>query len=208
MSDLHDRLLQLLTPYVSPIIARGINRALRDRGKDKKELLPEEARVIRVQLERGARVFADPSALPALRQALDDLIGTHARREPVKLSIRNEAELNEALTKTRAVCDDWQLARMASQRIATIVSELGRNVISYTAGGTVELVPIEDEAPRVLIRATDKGPGISDLEAVRSGNYKSKTGLGKGIVGCERLADRFQIRTGRKGTIVEAEIEL
>ena len=209
MNDLHTKLVQLLTPYVSPIIARSIvNRALRDRVKDARELSPEALRILRTQLERGVRVFADPAVLGSFRTALAELIGERAKREALKMTVRTEAELNEAITKTREVCDDWQLPRMASQRIATIVSELGRNIVSYTSGGVVELVPFEAEEPRLLIRASDKGPGIPNLEEVRSGSYKSKTGLGKGIVGCERLADRFEIRTGRNGTLVEAEIEL
>jgi serine/threonine-protein kinase RsbT len=40
------------------------------------------------------------------------------------------------------------------------------------------------------------------------GQYQSRTGLGKGLLGTKRLADRFQITTGAQGTQVTAEVAL
>jgi serine/threonine-protein kinase RsbT len=39
-----------------------------------------------------------------------------------------------------------------------------------------------------------------------SGRYKSKTGLGRGLLGTKRLADRFEISTGKHGTRVVVEV--
>ena len=43
---------------------------------------------------------------------------------------------------------------------------------------------------------------------VLSGRYRSATGLGRGLLGVKRLADRFNIRTSKSGTHVEAEVNL
>src|SRR5205085_4982402 len=51
----------------------------------------------------------------------------------------------------------------------------------------------------------DNGPGIPDVEQILSGNFQSKTGLGKGITGSQRLMDEFRIQTAPgKGTRIEA----
>ncbi|WP_368738067.1 ATP-binding protein [Myxococcus sp. AM009] len=86
------------------------------------------------------------------------------------------------------------------------VSELARNQISHAGGGTIQLVP--QLAPKRLLRvsAEDSGQGIPDLERVLSGTYKRKTGLG--LLGVKRLADRFDVRTGPKGTQVDFEVWL
>ena len=60
----------------------------------------------------------------------------------------------------------------------------------------------------ITIRASDRGPGIPDVELVLSGRYRSRTGLGKGLLGVKRLANKFEIDSGPTGTRVEAEIAL
>jgi serine/threonine-protein kinase RsbT len=92
--------------------------------------------------------------------------------------------------------------------VATVVSELARNIVSYTQGGTIELILTSDGQPRILVRATDSGNGIANLDEVLSGRYRSTTGLGRGLLGVKRLADRFNIRTSKSGTQVEAEVNL
>jgi anti-sigma regulatory factor (Ser/Thr protein kinase) len=54
--------------------------------------------------------------------------------------------------------------------------------------------------------ARDQGPGIPDVESILSGGYRSRTGLGLGIKGSERLMDRFVVRTTPEtGTEITAE---
>src|SRR5262249_56472992 len=48
--------------------------------------------------------------------------------------------------------------------------------------------------PQLLVgQVTDRGSGIADLPAVLEGRYRSRTGMGVGIVGARRLMDRFEI---------------
>ena len=86
-------------------------------------------------------------------------------------------------------------------RIATSVSELARNVINYAGGGKIYFSVEGDTAPQILtVVIDDKGPGIPNLEQILAGDYVSPTGMGMGIIGARRLADRFDIKTGATGT--------
>jgi serine/threonine-protein kinase RsbT len=94
------------------------------------------------------------------------------------------------------------------QRAATAVSELARNIVSYTPGGRLKLEPIAGTPPRLRIIARDQGPGIPHLPDVLSGKYRSKTGLGRGLRGVKELTASFDIQTGPAGTTVTAEVLL
>ena len=210
MADLHATLIELMARYVSPIIARSIvTRALREYRLDPARLTREDLQALRSRLVSGLGVFAEQTAVEAFTTEIGGLAGNSSpARETVTLSVRSERDLADALSTTRRICDQWRVRVLVRQRVATVVSELARNIVTYTPGGTVELIPMEGPRPRVLIRASDSGPGIPNLDEVMGGRYKSKTGLGKGLLGSKRLSDRFEIRSGRGGTVVEAELDL
>ncbi len=58
----------------------------------------------------------------------------------------------------------------------------------------------------VWIRAADDGPGIPNLEEILGGGYKSKTGMGLGLLACKQLMDSFRIVSGPGiGTLISME---
>src|SRR5262249_27595090 len=88
-------------------------------------------------------------------------------------------------------------------RIATAVSEITRNAFQYAGGGKVEFLADAGVPATFLVRVSDRGPGVKDLDSVLEGRYTSPTGMGLGIVGARRLMDRFEIQsTPGAGTIV------
>jgi signal transduction histidine kinase len=89
-------------------------------------------------------------------------------------------------------------------RLATAVSEIARNAFCYASGGTVEFLIEGSDSPQILlVRIADKGPGIPMLDQVMNGTYRSRTGMGLGIIGAQRLMDRFTIDADPgKGTVV------
>jgi anti-sigma regulatory factor (Ser/Thr protein kinase) len=115
---------------------------------------------------------------------------------------------------------DLQLAVLRSQRsvllqgatelersvIATIVSELGSNVLKYARSGTVEIRRVRRGiAAEVEITARDAGPGIADVELALQDHYSSGRTLGLGLPGVRRMADSFEIvPTEGGGTTVRA----
>jgi signal transduction histidine kinase len=88
-------------------------------------------------------------------------------------------------------------------RIATTVSEISRDAVSYAGGGQIDVALDGDANPQILrVTVRDKGPGISDLDAIYEGRFQSRTGMGNGIVGARRLMDEFSVETGRNGAKV------
>jgi serine/threonine-protein kinase RsbT len=154
------------------------------------------------------KLFVDPSRHEPFTRALSALAGTAPSPEPLALRLRDERDLSELLAETRRLCRQLGVRSILLQRIATIVSELGRNIVSYTQGGTLEIRTVDGTSPKLVIRAVDSGPGIENLEEILDGKYKSKTGLGRGLLGSKRLADRFDIRSNKSGTVVEVELNL
>lgn len=78
--------------------------------------------------------------------------------------------------------------------IATAISEVARNIISYAGSGDVDLSPVQEGRRRGMeIVARDSGPGIQDLELAMQDGYSTGGGLGMGLPGCKRLVDDFEI---------------
>ena len=85
--------------------------------------------------------------------------------------------------------------------IATAISELARNIVSYANPGSVTLKPANgaNGAVGITIIASDSGPGIADIpQALRDG-YSSSGGLGLGLPGVRRLMDEFDISSPAGG---------
>jgi signal transduction histidine kinase/CheY-like chemotaxis protein len=88
-------------------------------------------------------------------------------------------------------------------RIATAVSEIARNAYAYAGGGRIEFEVEGDSRPQLLVvRVIDAGRGIANLAGVLSGEYRSPTGMGLGIVGSKRLMDAFEIESSSRGTAI------
>ena len=84
--------------------------------------------------------------------------------------------------------------------IATIVSELGSNVLKYAAPGSVEVRRLRQGLDaEVEIVARDTGPGIADLELALTEHYSSGRTLGLGLTGVRRMSDHFHIASSPGG---------
>src|SRR5512145_2801535 len=92
-------------------------------------------------------------------------------------------------------------------RIATAVSEIARNALSYAGGGQVEFHLEGQTRPQLLqVSVSDQGPGIPNLQEILAGQYQSPTGLGLGLRGAERLMDQVHITsTPGQGTTVRLQ---
>lgn len=122
----------------------------------------------------------------------------------VIVEISNELDVVLARQRARQIAQLLGFKAQDLTRIATAVSEIARNAFIYGGGGKVEfLVKEEDEGQIFLIRISDKGPGIRDLQEIIEGRYPSKTGMGLGIIGARRLMEGFHIESAPgKGTTV------
>jgi signal transduction histidine kinase/DNA-binding response OmpR family regulator len=121
----------------------------------------------------------------------------------LKLANTTEHDVVAARQNARQISAALGYDAQDQTRIATAVSEISRNACRYARQGEVEFSVEGDIAPQILlIRVTDKGPGIPHLDEVLEGRYRSKTGMGMGLVGARRLMDQCEVRTGTGGTEV------
>jgi len=207
MNDASEVLLLTLQRYLSHVHARSIlSRAMRAAGLRGRNLPRESLPDVVARVQRSAALFVKADDR---RRLSAELRGLWQREdiEAEKIEIAGERHIVDARTRAREVCSMMGARRIVSQKVATVVSELARNIALYTPGGVIELIP-RREPNRVLIRATDRGAGIANLVEILSGNYRSGTGLGRGLLGTKEVSDRFDVRTGDTGTTVEAEIRL
>ena len=88
--------------------------------------------------------------------------------------------------------------------IATAISELARNIVSYARTGEVVL-SVSETPNRVglTVVARDAGPGIPDVELALRNGFSTSGSFGVGLPGVRRLMDDFDIRsTPGDGTVV------
>jgi len=122
----------------------------------------------------------------------------------LSVGVRHEQEVVLARQHARSLAALLGFDARQQTRLATAVSEIARNAFQYGGGGRVEFSLEGETAPQVvLVRISDRGPGIRDLEHILEERYHSRTGMGLGIVGARRLMDRFEIQSepGRGATV-------
>lgn len=123
--------------------------------------------------------------------------------ESLDITIKVEGDIVRARGAGREMCRELGLSEINQVKVATAISELARNIFHYAKTGNIYLRRLTTPRLGIEIIATDKGPGIPDLKLVLSGNYKSKTGMGKGLMGSRRLVDFFEVDSSpEKGTRV------
>ncbi|MGH9417108.1 MAG: ATP-binding protein [Terriglobales bacterium] len=123
-----------------------------------------------------------------------------------RISIHSDRDILLARQRGRAAGESVGFVATDLTLIATAISELARNIVSYARRGEIELrTVVEDNRRGLVIVARDDGPGIADLERAMLDGYSTSGGLGLGLPGVRRLMDSFEIasRAGQ-GTTVQA----
>jgi serine/threonine-protein kinase RsbT len=207
-----ERLAKVLERHISPMNARSVLRqSLSEHKLSSSQFTLGDLRIINGSLERGLRLFTTDAVLQRAIREIGTLTRTSSMApqvEPNTIEINIEPDISRARAAARSMCEQLGAKGFSLQKVTTIVSELARNIQSYAGQGKIELSVKTGAKPRVVIRATDRGPGIPNLPLIMSGEYRSRTGLGRGIIGTKRLADHFEINTGSFGTQILAEVEL
>lgn len=118
--------------------------------------------------------------------------------------IQDIEDIVSARQKGRLLAQEMKFSPTQSTLVATVISELARNIILYAGNGTIELLSTSDGGRRgVRVVASDKGPGIEDISRALISGYSSSGGLGLGLPGVRQLADEFHIESALgKGTTV------
>jgi serine/threonine-protein kinase RsbT len=115
---------------------------------------------------------------------------------PSEISVPIERELDvvTARQKGRELALAMGFSSTDQTLLATAISEVARNIVSYAGRGVVVLSSIESEGRRgVMIVAEDQGPGIPDVELAMRDGFSTGNSLGVGLPGARRLVDDFQL---------------
>jgi serine/threonine-protein kinase RsbT len=208
----HQRVVEALSPHLGSALASSIVRAAL------KCLAPggEHGHLDGSFLDsvsRGLQVFCpDPGARGRCLRAVEGIVrngaappsaATAAPSADLEIAVHSEQDIVLARRSARQLASQVGFDEIDQAKIATAISELARNIHRYAHTGAIRLSALPPPRPGVRIVARDAGPGIPHLEGILSGAYRSRTGLGLGILGCKRLMDEFAIESGAgKGTCV------
>lgn len=211
----HSKVVAVLSTYVSRLNAEGaLGAALRRRGISSSDMRLDHVPQLVPDLQRAMKLFGSVDPI-RLRDELLSLTSHKGRvtlpppaAQPAvrRVEIRSEDDIVVVRRETRELCESLGAGSFATQRVATVVAELARNIVAYTPGGTIELESNAKDKRVVCIRARDRGRGIPNLQEIMSGRYRSATGLGLGLLGTKRLSESFTIKTGPTGTEVDVQV--
>lgn len=118
----------------------------------------------------------------------------------VRVPIRSDLDVVTARQKGRALAERIGFSGSDLTVIATAISEVARNIVSYAGNGEIVLQALEDPHQNgLVIVARDDGPGIVDVETAMRDGFSTGRSLGLGLPGARRLMDEFEI-TSQAGT--------
>jgi serine/threonine-protein kinase RsbT len=117
--------------------------------------------------------------------------------ESKTIVLENNHDIAVARSEVRSLAAALGFRSIDQTRLATVASELARNVIKYGRGGRLIAQPTEDLNGRQALRLIfeDKGPGIPNIAAAMQDGFSTGRGLGKGLPGSKRLVDEFKIES-------------
>ncbi|WP_253949107.1 anti-sigma regulatory factor [Mangrovicoccus sp. HB161399] len=110
--------------------------------------------------------------------------------------IERDGDVVAARQIGRHLAAEIGFSRPEQALIATAISELARNIVSYAERGTIAFATVErDLRQGIRIVAEDRGPGIPDLHAAMTDGFSTGNSLGLGLPGTQRIMDEFDIRS-------------
>jgi serine/threonine-protein kinase RsbT len=108
--------------------------------------------------------------------------------------VRAEVDVLLARQEARRLASDLRFSSAELTLIATVISEVARNIVAYAGKGEIVLRIVQQGQRRgLLVIARDKGPGIADIELALQDGYSTSRSLGLGLPGTKRLMDEFNI---------------
>jgi serine/threonine-protein kinase RsbT len=112
------------------------------------------------------------------------------------VAIEREGDVVKARQTGRELAAALGFSSTDQTLIATAISEVARNIVTYAGHGAITFNRIERQGRAgILIVARDEGPGIPDLELALRDGYSTGNSLGVGLPGARRLVDEFELES-------------
>ena len=122
------------------------------------------------------------------------------------IGIESPRDIVDARQKGRVMAQEMGCSSTQATLVATVISELARNIILYAGHGEINLKNItKDSRSGLQIIASDNGPGIQNIPRAMMNGFSTSGGLGLGLSGVKQIADSFHI-TSEPGRGVRVEI--
>ncbi|APR88087.1 Putative SigmaB asociated two-component system sensor protein [Minicystis rosea] len=208
--ELGAALAECLARHLGPLTgAQVLAQARRSAGLEGRPLTRQDARRLLLELPRMLAAHLGPGSVARALSELGALMSAPengpAKTTGCTISIEKETDVIDARTKAISVAQEVGFVHVDAVKVATVVSELARNILQYAGSGAIEIVPCETPRKGVRVIARDAGPGILQAESILAGRYRSKTGMGLGLVGSKRIMDSLDIKSAPgRGTVVTA----
>jgi serine/threonine-protein kinase RsbT len=124
--------------------------------------------------------------------------------QEIRVVIHTDQDIVAARQKGRTLAVELGFSPGDATLIATAISELARNIVTYAGTGVVAIQGIQASGRQgILVVASDHGPGIADIRQAMRDGFSTSGSLGLGLPGVRRLMDEFdlQSRVGRGTTV-------
>lgn len=125
----------------------------------------------------------------------------------IRVRINSDQDIVAARQKGRALAIALGFSSGDATLIATAISELARNIVTYAKVGEIRLMVLHNSTrPGIQLIARDTGPGIPDITLALRDGFSTSGSLGLGLPGVKRLVDEFEIVSEvNQGTTVTAK---
>ena len=122
----------------------------------------------------------------------------------IRVAINSDQDIVGARQKGRTLAAELGFSPTDATLIATAISELARNIVSYARKGEIKLQKLQNSGHQgIMVTALDDGPGIVDIRQAMRDGFSTSGSLGLGLPGVRRLMDEFEITSGlAQGTTV------
>lgn len=115
--------------------------------------------------------------------------------------------MGEVRRSAAAAAARLKLDETRAGELAILTTEVARNVLIHGGGGQVIIAGLENSSgPLARILALDSGQGIENLAKAMSDGFSTAGTMGAGMGAMKRLAQHFEVFTGRGGTMVLLEV--
>lgn len=122
----------------------------------------------------------------------------------IRVTINSDQDIVSARQKGRVMANELGFSSSDATLIATAISELARNIVSYARKGQITLKMVNGlNRQGIAVIAVDDGPGIPDIHQALRDGFSTSGSLGLGLPGVRRLMDEFEITSqpGRGTTV-------
>ena len=118
-----------------------------------------------------------------------------SERESSKcVPVASDDGLVAARREGRILAEQLGFSTSEATLVATAISELARNIVSYARRGEIQVSLVHNGNKRgINIVARDEGPGIVDINLAMREGYSTSGGFGIGLPGVRRIMDEFDI---------------